>query len=92
MVVERLIFSWRLGMRWLVMAITLFMEDLELGTDLVMGISLSLSHSVVNPWCVGLTVLLVAGISTILWWQIKCLDLSLVVLLEHRRELVLNMP
>ena len=92
MVVERLIFSWRLGMRWLVMAITLFMEDLELSTDLVMGISLSLSHSVVNPWCVGLTVLLVAGISTILWWQIKCLDLSLVVLLEHRRELVLNMP
>ena len=68
-----------------------FMEDLQLGTSLVV-VSLSLSHSVVDPWCMGLTVLMVAGISSIFWWHSKCLDLPFVVLLEHRRELVLNMP
>ena len=90
MVVKRLIFSRRLGMMFI--TVSPFMEDLQLGSDLVVGCSLS--WSVVNPWCVmGLTVLMGSRILPILFgWHSKCLDLPFVILLEHRRELVLNMP
>ena len=86
MVVKWLIFSWRLVMTWLFMTILPFMEDLQLSTDLVMGVmSLSLSRCVMHPWCMVSTIRVVAGISPMVVFrrQIKCLNLPLIVLLEH---------